>query len=269
MFELPPFIILHHDRQVVAVAAIASFMVSLAAVALSRKIIRDRRLVIAVNNMTQGLVMFDAAERMVVCNDRYREMYNLSPEVVKPGCTLREVIRHRIETGSLERDPEEYRDRLLSAMAEGKTISWIVESAGGRAISVINRPCGGGYWVGHARGYHGAAACRKRVRAYTDVPRYRHRERPRAAHRQGSARAPIRSDKPRGREVLWHIARRPDRKERLHHDALTDLPNRVAFTAHLSSTLEKAGKAKVDFAVLCIDLDRFKEVNDIFGHFRR
>jgi diguanylate cyclase (GGDEF)-like protein len=54
-----------------------------------------------------------------------------------------------------------------------------------------------------------------------------------------------------------------------HHDALTDLPNRVAFTAHLSSTLEKAGTAKVDFAVLCIDLDRFKEVNDIFGHFRR
>jgi PAS domain-containing protein len=103
MFELPPFIILHHDWQVVAVAAIASFMVSLAAVALSRKIIRDRRLVIAVNNMTQGLVMFDAAERMVVCNDRYREMYNLSPEVVKPGCTLREVIRHRIETGSFRR----------------------------------------------------------------------------------------------------------------------------------------------------------------------
>jgi diguanylate cyclase (GGDEF)-like protein len=50
-----------------------------------------------------------------------------------------------------------------------------------------------------------------------------------------------------------------------HHDALTDLPNRAAFTEHLASTLDKA-KANENFAILCIDLDRFKEVNDVFGH---
>src|SRR5262245_612313 len=46
----------------------------------------------AINNMTQGVVMFDGQERLVVCNDRYIEMYGLSPDVVKPGCLLIDVI---------------------------------------------------------------------------------------------------------------------------------------------------------------------------------
>jgi diguanylate cyclase (GGDEF)-like protein/PAS domain S-box-containing protein len=50
------------------------------------------------------------------------------------------------------------------------------------------------------------------------------------------------------------------------HDALTHLPNRMAFTEHLTSTLALARASGESFAVLCIDLDRFKEVNDIFGH---
>jgi diguanylate cyclase (GGDEF)-like protein len=51
-----------------------------------------------------------------------------------------------------------------------------------------------------------------------------------------------------------------------HHDALTDLPNRAAFTERLASMLGRAASSKESFAVLCIDLDRFKEVNDVFGH---
>jgi diguanylate cyclase (GGDEF)-like protein len=51
-----------------------------------------------------------------------------------------------------------------------------------------------------------------------------------------------------------------------HHDALTDLPNRAAFTERLASTLERAKEGSDSFALLCIDLDRFKEVNDVFGH---
>jgi len=46
----------------------------------------------AVNNMSQGLVLFDAAERIVVCNRRYIELYGLSPDVAKPGCTFRDLI---------------------------------------------------------------------------------------------------------------------------------------------------------------------------------
>jgi diguanylate cyclase (GGDEF)-like protein/PAS domain S-box-containing protein len=51
-----------------------------------------------------------------------------------------------------------------------------------------------------------------------------------------------------------------------HHDSLTGLPNRAAFSARLSSTLERARESGKSFGVVCIDLDRFKEVNDIFGH---
>jgi diguanylate cyclase (GGDEF)-like protein/PAS domain S-box-containing protein len=51
-----------------------------------------------------------------------------------------------------------------------------------------------------------------------------------------------------------------------NHDALTDLPNRPAFSERLDFTLERAAANKESFAVLCVDLDRFKDVNDVFGH---
>jgi diguanylate cyclase (GGDEF)-like protein/PAS domain S-box-containing protein len=51
-----------------------------------------------------------------------------------------------------------------------------------------------------------------------------------------------------------------------HHDSLTDLPNRMAFNAYLAAMLEKTASANESFSVLCIDLDRFKEINDVFGH---
>jgi diguanylate cyclase (GGDEF)-like protein/PAS domain S-box-containing protein len=51
-----------------------------------------------------------------------------------------------------------------------------------------------------------------------------------------------------------------------HYDALTDLPNRAAFVEHLTRTIDAARLAQESFAVLSIDLDGFKEVNDVFGH---
>ena len=50
------------------------------------------------------------------------------------------------------------------------------------------------------------------------------------------------------------------------HDPLTDLPNRAAFNDHLASTFGDVRRGQPGFAILCIDLDRFKEVNDVFGH---
>jgi len=50
------------------------------------------------------------------------------------------------------------------------------------------------------------------------------------------------------------------------HDSLTRLPNRIAFSAQLAATLSRAAASGENFAVVCVDLDRFKEVNDIFGH---
>jgi diguanylate cyclase (GGDEF)-like protein/PAS domain S-box-containing protein len=51
-----------------------------------------------------------------------------------------------------------------------------------------------------------------------------------------------------------------------HYDALTDLPNRAAFVEHLEHTMDTAKKSAESFALLSIDVDGFKEVNDMFGH---
>jgi PAS domain-containing protein len=54
----------------------------------------------ALNNMSQALLMFDSAARLVISNHRYAEMYGLSPAIVKPGCRLRDMLEHRRERGS-------------------------------------------------------------------------------------------------------------------------------------------------------------------------
>ena len=54
---------------------------------------QSRRLSNAIDNMSQGLCMFDSQGRIVVRNRRYIEMYNLSPEIVRPGCALHELIQ--------------------------------------------------------------------------------------------------------------------------------------------------------------------------------
>ena len=50
------------------------------------------------------------------------------------------------------------------------------------------------------------------------------------------------------------------------HDALTELPNRAALDQHLDAAIARADITDGAFAVLCIDLDHFKEINDRFGH---
>jgi methyl-accepting chemotaxis protein len=101
------------------------------------------------NNMTQGVVMFDASERLIVCNERYIDMYGLSPDVVKPGATLAELIGNRISTGSLNVDPDKYRADILAAVRSGQLLSHIVQTPNGRAVSVVNRSIKDGqFWIG-------------------------------------------------------------------------------------------------------------------------
>jgi methyl-accepting chemotaxis protein len=106
-------------------------------------------LALTLNNMTQGVVLFDTSGRLSVCNEQYRMMYGLSPDIVKPGAALIDIIRNRISSGSLSRDADEYCEEIMSQIAAGKTGSFVNETPDGRAISVVNRPIPGSiYWVG-------------------------------------------------------------------------------------------------------------------------
>ena len=110
---------------------------------------KGRLLELALNNMSQGVVMFDAAGHLVICNDVYLRMYGLSAEVVKPGANLVDIVNHRSNTGSLQRDPKQYFSELMDTMMSGKTVSFITQAPDGRSISVVNRAIpSGAYWVG-------------------------------------------------------------------------------------------------------------------------
>jgi PAS domain-containing protein len=67
-----------------------------------------QRLDTALNNMTQGLVLYDASSRVVVCNRRYIDMYGLSTDIAKPGCHFHDLIQHRKDTGSYDGDVHEF-----------------------------------------------------------------------------------------------------------------------------------------------------------------
>jgi diguanylate cyclase (GGDEF)-like protein len=101
----------------------------------------------AVNNMSQALLMFDAEQRLVICNDRYIRMYGLSPEIVKPGCTVRELLQHRQAIGSFSGDIDAYVRDLLATLATGSTLARLIELPDGRTISVLNHPMADGGWV--------------------------------------------------------------------------------------------------------------------------
>jgi methyl-accepting chemotaxis protein len=122
----------------------AALLGSVVLLARARK--RNRQLLAAMNNMSQGLCMFDSAQRLVVCNTSYIRMYNLSPAVVKPGCTLRELLQYRIATGAFTGDPEQYIANLLAGLAKGAATR-VVAQSNDRTIAMLNKPMLDGGWV--------------------------------------------------------------------------------------------------------------------------
>ena len=106
-----------------------------------------KRLAGALNNMNQGLCMFDAQNRLQVWNERYREMYGIDPNAIWTGCTIRDLLKARIAAGTFPLDPEKYDSELREAIKQGKVYVITTELADGRTIAVVNQPIEGGGWV--------------------------------------------------------------------------------------------------------------------------
>jgi diguanylate cyclase (GGDEF)-like protein/PAS domain S-box-containing protein len=110
-----------------------------------RLTLEKQRLDKAINNMTQGLLLFDSSRCLVVCNHRYIDMYGLSREIVKPGATFRDIITHRKETGSFTGDVDEYIESTMRDIGRMKVM--VIDTPDGRAVQIVNEPLANGGWV--------------------------------------------------------------------------------------------------------------------------
>ncbi len=136
-----------------AVGAALSVLLALAAsavgalIALARQRHRNRMARVALNNMTQGLCMFDGAARLVLCNMRYIEMHRLRREQLRHGMPLRELLVLRARTGTFSDDPDRYVAACLRQVAEGRTETRTLKFEDGRVIALVARPLPSGGWV--------------------------------------------------------------------------------------------------------------------------
>ncbi len=140
-----------YDVQLVAAAGAICILAILATAVLSRAAYRrlreqNLRLASALNNMPQGLCMFNEAMRLILCNDRYLEMYGLTRQQAYPGCALRDLLEYRRATGTFFQDIDAYVAAAERRVAEGELFNNVVEVKD-RIIAISNRPIAGGGYV--------------------------------------------------------------------------------------------------------------------------
>jgi diguanylate cyclase (GGDEF)-like protein len=102
----------------------------------------------ALSNMCQGLCMFDADARLVIANDRYAEMYGLSPDDIRPGTPFRKILESRIAMGAyVGSEPEKYIGERLAAVRESIASTKIQTLSDGRVFAISHQPMSDGGWV--------------------------------------------------------------------------------------------------------------------------
>ena len=99
----------------------------------------------ALNNIAQGLAMFDADQRLVLCNRRYAEIYELSPDQVTLGTPLLEIIRHRVGNKLLsDLSPEAIVDAMLRRRNDTRFAEFYSQLSDGRCIAITVQPMADG-----------------------------------------------------------------------------------------------------------------------------
>lgn len=169
----------------------------------------------ALANINQGLSMFDAERRLVVCNSQYAELYGLTLNDVPPGISLKEIIDRRIELGVYGDDLEAANIKDVLNPASDR-LHFFQRLKDGRVIEVSRQRMANGGWV----------------TTHKDVTESR-----------------------RIQSQMQYLAR---------HDVLTGLANRAVFVEEVERALSQTPRRNI--AVFIVDLDRFKEINDVFGH---
>jgi diguanylate cyclase (GGDEF)-like protein len=209
-----------HDEIGILIAAVKGYRDSLmsgrrlAALAETER----ERLRVAVTNMPIGLAMFDPECRLIVCNERYGEMYRLPLALTEPGTSLDRILRERVRKGVfMGADSNKFIEDTYAMVSQSERTLQFAELNDGRSLSVIFQPMQGGGWVS----------------THEDV----------TERRRAEAR-------------IQHMAR---------HDSLTDLPNRTLLRDRADEALKLVARGEC-VAVMCMDLDRFKAVNDTLGH---
>ncbi len=299
----------------------------------------------ALNNMCHGLTMFDPAGRLLVCNRRYLEMYKLTREEVRPGCSVADLLAHHFRVGVFTGDRQRYVDGIVREMVEQRDVHKVIETGDGRTIAVTNRTTASGRVSVHEDITERCKAERARdtTQAFlntvienvpaTLIVKDAREHRYVLINRAGEEFFGLRRDEMIGKtaydffsreeadgitrrdeevvrsgrqvvleehplvtpgngtrlvntkrlaipgdngepaymlSVLEDVTERKRAEARIahlaHHDGLTGLPNRSALNEHLVAAVDQAKRTGEQFAVLSSDLDRFKEVNDVFGH---
>ena len=179
-----------------------------------------RQLDDALESMADAFALYDARDRLVLCNARYPEFLSRIADLLVPGVRyedlVREGVRRGLYPGVEPAQAEAWIADQLAAHRAGSATE--VQLADGRWLQAIARPTADGGTVDVRR----------------DITERKHLE-----------------------EAIEHMAM---------HDPLTNLPNRAMFYRELERALARAEREPCRIAVILVDLDRFKEVNDTFGH---
>lgn len=108
---------------------------------------KEESLDACINNISQGVVMFDTNARLVLCNDLFARMYGFAQEELTPGVGLRDVLLMRQQSTGFPTDVDNYIQKLLVGVARHETVMSEFKCRDGRIIEMKRHPMKNGGWV--------------------------------------------------------------------------------------------------------------------------